>query len=134
MKSIKKITSLAVIIAMMVLALPVVVNAFEGGDGTEDSPYQVSTPAQLDNVRNFLGAHFIQINDIDMTAATADGEGWMPIGDYSDGFSGTYDGSEYKIIGLRTDRTDTPFVGLFGYVDGGTITDCYNAGDISSDL
>jgi len=78
---------------------------------------------------------FIQINDIDMTAATADGgafyndgEGWEPIGNavtgYTDSmFTGTYDGNGNKIIGLKIDRKSSThlFVGLFGDVGGGKI-------------
>ena len=44
---------------------------FAGGNGTKEAPYQVSTPEQLNHVRNALDAYFIQTQDIDMTGETA---------------------------------------------------------------
>lgn len=151
--------------------------SFAGGDGTESNPYQVATPEQLNEVRNHLDAYFIQINDIDLTEATAeggifdyDGSGWKPIGiDDKTAFIGNYDGGGYSVIGLKSNQSDSKitYAGLFGYnrgvirnldmVDGtvslaissttttayayaggiagyneGTITNCYNAGAVSS--
>ena len=40
---------------------------FIGGQGTEEAPYLVPTPAQLDNVRNHLDAHFKQVAGIDLS-------------------------------------------------------------------
>ena len=79
---------------------------FAGGDGTEGNPYQVSTAEQLDNVRNYLDAYFIQTADIDLTEATAeggtfynDGSGWSPIGtNRNTPFAGSYDGGGHRII------------------------------------
>jgi len=103
---------------------------FHGGEGTSDNPYQVSTAEQLNLVRNYLDAHFIQVADIDMASYLAEagagyneGEGWLPIGTFSfdntalvNGFKGTYDGQDYKIINLYINRPDLDNVGLFGYV------------------
>ncbi len=98
---------------------------FAGGSGTEEDPYQVATPEQLNNVRNHLDANFIQINDIDMSAATSeggifwnDGNGWMPIGNASKKFTGSYNGAEYSITGLFCNKE---YAGLFGYSNGGII-------------
>jgi len=81
---------------------------FAGGDGTAGNPYKVSTPAHLNNVRKYMSSHFIQINDIDMTAATAsggayynNGAGWLPIGNSEDCFSGEYNGAGHIIKGLK---------------------------------
>lgn len=83
-------------------------NGFAGGSGTENDPYQVATPEQLNNVRNYMNMDFIQICDIDMTAATSEGgafwnngAGWKPIGGAAKAFTGTYDGNNYRIIGLN---------------------------------
>jgi len=102
---------------------------FHGGDGTADNPYQVSTAEQLNLVRNYLDAHFIQVADIDMGnylaeggAGYNDGEGWLPIGEYDSSyhlnksFKGTYDGQDYKIMNLYINRPEMDYVGLFGYV------------------
>ena len=95
-------------------------SVFAGGTGTKDDPYQVSTPEQLNEVRNYLDKYFIQINDIDMTEATSeggtywnDGAGWIPINE----FVGHYDGRNYKIIGLNIYEYHH-FVGLFGHAYG----------------
>jgi hypothetical protein len=106
---------------------------FSGGTGTSDDPYQITTPAQLDEVRIFLGAgiYFIQMNDIDLTTYLASGGagfiawgayGWLPIGDLNTQFKGNYNGNGKKITGLTINRTTTDYVGLFGDVSaGGTV-------------
>ncbi len=108
------------------------------GSGTEDDPYQVSTPEQLNAVRYYPDAHFIMTNDIDMTEATSsggkywyNGEGWLPIGNYSKPFTGIFDGNGNKITGVLIERTDLSGAGLFGHVIGSnaivknlTLEDC----------
>lgn len=42
---------------------------FAGGSGTEGDPWHVATATQLDSVRNYLSAHFIQTADIDLDVA-----------------------------------------------------------------
>lgn len=92
-----------------------VIIPFAAGAGTEGNPYQVTTAAQLDSVRNFTGAHFIQTANIDLDiAAYNSGNGWIPIGDNSIKFSGSYDGDGYTISGLFIDRGTTDYIGLFG--------------------
>ncbi len=100
------------------------------GSGTEEDPYQVSTPAQLDAVRNYPDACFIMTNDIDMIAATSeggaywnDGKGWEPIGDETAPFTGVLNGGNYAVRGLyqKTTGNGTVHGGLFGYMNGGTI-------------
>ncbi|MFA7578437.1 MAG: InlB B-repeat-containing protein, partial [Candidatus Muiribacteriota bacterium] len=50
---------------------------FAGGDGTSGAPFQISTPAHLNNVRYFLTSYFILNNDIDLDVAPYNtGEGW----------------------------------------------------------
>ncbi len=72
---------------------------FEGGDGSVGNPYQVSSVAQLDEIRNFSTSYFILTSDIDMTGVT-----WTPIPN----FSGTLDGDYFKIINLAS-TADVPF-------------------------
>jgi len=100
-------------------------SVFAGGSGTETDPYQVSTPEQLNEVRNYLDKYFIQINNIDMTAATSEGgsyynsgAGWKPIGTSNSSstlFKGEYNGNGYAIKGLYCKGT---LGGLFGYSSG----------------
>ncbi len=85
---------------------------FAGGDGTEANPYQVSTPEQLNAVRNNLSANYVQINDIDMS----DWGNWEPIGTNDNQFVGNYNGQKYKIINLTINYSENnTSIGLFGY-------------------
>jgi len=106
-----------------------VTSDFAGGFGTEASPYQIGTAEQLDKVRNYLDAYFIQIADINLTnylaengASYNEGEGWNPIGEFSldKRFTGSYDGDSFVINNLTINR-DEMYQGLFGYVSNATI-------------
>ena len=86
---------------------------------------------------------------------------WTPIGNFSNKYTGKFDGQGHTVIGLYFNNTNTDYVGLFGYLgsggeiknvgvidsyfsgresvggvcgwnDGGTITGCYNTGAVSS--
>ena len=83
---------------------------------------KVSTPEELNKVRNGLSGKYIQTKDIDLSGYSA-GEGWEPIGRYNlhETFQGTYDGGGFKITGLTINRPNQDFVGFFGYTDGATI-------------
>jgi hypothetical protein len=101
---------------------------FAGGDGTAGNPFQISTPAELNNLRNYLGIAnigkcFKLMNNIDLTAYLASGgegytlwgaDGWEPIGvdDPLLKFYGQFDGNNYKIIGLIIDRGSTSTVAV----------------------
>lgn len=90
---------------------------FAGGDGTIENPYQVSTPEQLNAVRNDLDAHYIQINDIDMSAWG----NWEPIGSDTNYFTGSYNGNHMSITNFymspAPDETKRCW-GLFATVSG----------------
>jgi len=89
---------------------------FAGGDGSQSNPYQVATADQLNNVRNHLDKHFIQIADIDLNIAPYNtGNGWVPIGTQSAQFTGSFNGNEKTIKNLYINST-TESSGLFGYV------------------
>lgn len=145
MKNIQKGMALVLAVLLFVTTIPFSVFAtettasvtFAGGDGSIDNPYQVSTPEQLNAVRNDLSACYVQINDIDM----ADWGNWQPIGigdslysvtppanppraDYQP-FTGSYDGGGYFINNLSINDSAISYVndcyGLFSSVDGGII-------------
>lgn len=103
-------------IILSILLVPNLVNAqYAGGSGTQADPYQVATATHLDNVRNNLGAYFIQTADIDLNVSPYNsGSGWDPIGDNSTPFTGEYDGQNYEIANLFIDRGSTDYIGLFG--------------------
>lgn len=113
---------------------------FDGGRGTEGSPYLISNFDQLYNMRQNLNAHYRLTRDID-----ASGRGWSPVG-YEEKESGTgyqpfrgsLDGNGFIVKNLevkdsvpvvydarplRTDvhKGNAAAVGLFGYTDGAVI-------------
>jgi hypothetical protein len=73
---------------------------FSGGSGTEEDPYQLTSWADLDGVRNFADAYFVLMNDLDGDSPGYAGTGdtWSPI----DGFTGTFDGNGHTIDGLTS--------------------------------
>lgn len=96
---------------------------FAGGLGTVEDPYLVANAAQLNNVRNYRGSHFLQVADIDLSGpAWTNNEGWDPIGEYgydqnyTANFYGTYDGDFYSISNLTINRPTENYVGLFGSI------------------
>lgn len=99
------------------------------GSGTSSDPYLIFNPIQLDQVRNFLGQSgvcFKLMADIDLTEFIADNypsDGWLPIGNSSATFQGTFDGNGKTISGLTINRVSTDYVGFFGYISGATIKD-----------
>ena len=48
-------------------------------------------------------------------SGSEDGEGWLPIGSYFDGYSSTLEGNDHTIANLFIDR-DAEYVGLFGSI------------------
>ncbi|MBS4202116.1 cadherin-like beta sandwich domain-containing protein [Bacillus sp. FJAT-49732] len=90
------------------------------GTGTVIDPYIVMTAEQLDKIRNNLTAHYQLGANIDLSKFDAgDGQGWKPIGDSNNIFSGSFDGNGYVIKGLMINR-DQDNVGLFGFVSNPT--------------
>jgi len=69
---------------------------------------------------NFNGKTITLAADINLSGYTT-GDGWTPIGKDTDPFSGTFDGGNHTITHLKIDGSGISFIGLFGYVDGGTI-------------
>lgn len=54
------------------------------GAGTVASPYIITSPGQLNEVRNFHDSHFILGNDLDLNVSPYNsGEGWVPLGEES---------------------------------------------------
>ncbi|MBN2790614.1 MAG: hypothetical protein JXR69_10535 [Candidatus Delongbacteria bacterium] len=110
-------TSMFSIDAATVFTINDALNAFADGSGTEANPYQIATLDQLDDVRYYLSACFIQIANIDASPTTGwdSGAGWTPIS----GFGGKYDGQGHTISNLFIDRT-TNNIGLFGVTNAGS--------------
>ena len=97
------------------------------GAGTKSDPYLILNPIQLNQLRNFLnqeGVYFKLMADIDLTEFLEDenpDQGWQPVGTSSSPFKGILDGNGKTISGLWINRSNTSYVGLFGYCYGATI-------------
>ena len=113
--------------------------ALATGSGTETDPYQISTAEGLkwfrDKVNNATKTADTQIcaeltKDIDLS-----GEAWTPIGiggafyAGTPPYSGTFDGKGHTIKNLSIDSS-AHYVGLFGYVYGGTIRNLTVSGSV----
>jgi hypothetical protein len=119
---------------MVLLCLVTRLFAFAGGDGTEGNPWQITTPEELSSVRNHLGSsnqdkHFIMINDIELTGTTY--ENWVPIGMPSYGFTGTFDGNNFIVSGMKISSASESNYGLFGTAEFATIK---NLGVVDFDI
>lgn len=117
-----KVILFVVIIGIGVFGLVFVVSA--GGSGTPEDPYQITTWAELQEVNDNLTASYILMNDLgsgdtgyDTYASSSanGGAGWIPLGDNSARFTGTFDGQNYTISDLYINRPSTDYIGLFGF-------------------
>ena len=146
----KKLLSLTVTLAIclaFISAMPLADAAAIGfrGAGTEDSPYLISTPKELkmlaDTVKggnDCSGLYFRLERDIDLSGLCGEDIGgkevsWTPIGAHigskfsfsGTAFSGIFDGNEHEIAGLYINVPgsgyDGYYMGLFGYISGGTV-------------
>lgn len=87
------------------------------GSGTEDDPYQIRTADDLFDIRTNLSAHYVLMNDIDLTewiSEESQNSGWNPIPN----FSGVFNGNGYCIRGLYINKPNTDNVGLFSSING----------------
>ncbi len=72
------------------------------GSGSPEDPYQISNCTGLQNIQDNLTAHYVLINDIDCsdTVNWNAGDGFDPIGDGTNGLTGTLEGDKYTIYNL----------------------------------
>ena len=92
---------------------------FGGGDGSSENPYKIKNWHHLNNVRYYLDDYFILVNDLDDTTEGYEEhvdttDGWQPIGDDENSFTGTFEGNNYTIEDLIVDRSGDSYIGLFG--------------------
>lgn len=114
---------------------------FADGDGTAEDPYVVTDCERLQDLNQNMSAHYMLTHNIDCTetAGWNGGQGFLPIGDDDNHFSGTIHGNGYTIDGLQQIRadddpgtsystdpaTDQSNVGLIGYGGGVVIDDLH---------
>ncbi|MGJ0313568.1 hypothetical protein NG750_03495 [Aliarcobacter cryaerophilus] len=101
---------------------------FSGGSGTEVNPYTITNWTQLQNINNSnivsSSYYFNLLNNINSSTTGYmgnSGEGWNPIGDYTNNFNGRFDGLGFTISNLYINRPSQNYVGLFGYTNNATI-------------
>lgn len=80
-----------------------IATSFAGGNGSESSPYQIRTGAQLaflakqvNSGNTYANKYFILTNNIDLNNIE-----WIPIGDGVNYFAGIFDGKEHFIKNLK---------------------------------
>ena len=92
---------------------------YGGGAGTQNSPYLISTPEQMNEIGLSPGdwsRHFRLTADIDMSELG--GSAYNIIGSATAGFSGVFDGNGHEISNLSLTTTHQLYTGLFGIVGG----------------
>nr|WP_145405093.1 chitobiase/beta-hexosaminidase C-terminal domain-containing protein [Paenibacillus xylanexedens] len=100
---------------------------FAGGSGTQNDPWLIETPEQLDNIRTLLYPtdhpdysyyYYKLIADIDLDVAPYNqGAGWDAIGTSGAPFTGNFDGNGHIISNMKINLQDERYKlrnGLFG--------------------
>lgn len=104
---------------------------FSGGDGSPADPYQITTPDEFQFIRNFPGANFIIMNDIDMNVAPYNQDpGFMRINT----LAGELDGNGHVIRNLYMNITSASSGMIRGMTNSAHIHDIAFEGlDITSE-
>lgn len=90
------------------------------GSGTASDPFQITTAAQLNEVRNNLSANYILMSDIDLSGwleTNSPSIGWTPISV----FTGNFDGNFHVVTGFWTTQANKDNVALFGQAKGNIV-------------
>ena len=120
--------SLAVFFLVVLVSLAVFANAFSGGGtGTLADPFVITNCTQLQEMNESLESNYsISVNiDCSDTINWNSGEGFSPVGDNVNAFTGRLFGNEYNITDLFIDRSAQDYVGLFGYSTNGRFYDAF---------
>ncbi len=90
---------------------------------------EISSWAELASINSALDGDYVLVNDLssetegydDYAGSSAnDGAGWLPIGNSSNPFYGSFDGQGYSISDIYINRR-SHFIGLFGLIEKGTL-------------
>ena len=117
----------AAIILITSLTFPQTATPPSSGDGSSGNPYQIANLENLywiaSNASNW-NKYYIQTADIDAseTSSWFSGAGWVPIGNGTTSFSGSYNGQNNSITGLYINNPSVSLQGLFGKTNGATVT------------
>ncbi|XGI84730.1 GLUG motif-containing protein (plasmid) [Halorutilales archaeon Cl-col2-1] len=103
------------------------------GNGTADSPYNITNVTELQAVAGDLDANYTVAGDIDAsnTSSWNGGDGFAPIGNETTPFTGSFDGSGYAITGLYINRSreSADGTGLFGRSGSGAMIENVSLAD-----
>ncbi len=112
--------------------LPIPVNSLAPavGDGTELNPFEINSLSNLVWVSEDAtrwSYHYRQTANIDASSTANqcfnEGAGWLPIGDATVPFTGSWKGQFRTISNLYANRPASNNIGLFGKTQGATIQD-----------
>ncbi len=91
------------------------------GEGTPGNPFMIHNVTELQAMNDNVTAHYALANDIDAseTSGWNGGEGFVPVGDDTTPFTGSFDGRNNMIYGFVINRSQQQYIGLFGQANGG---------------
>lgn len=113
----------AILICICLLAMKLKAEVFPiQPSQNANGQYEISTLAHLrwvSETTSAWGYDYILTSDIDATETSIwdNGNGLMPIGDYSNKFTGSFNGQNNTISNLHIDRQSKDYCGLFGVID-----------------
>lgn len=98
-----------------------------GGDGSSGNAYRITDVYGLQGVGSstaLLAGSYRLTNDIDATGTANwnNGAGFMPIGNLGNSFKGNFDGQGYVVANMTINRLSQNYVGLFGQVENGSLS------------
>jgi hypothetical protein len=126
--------ALIVLSTQILWAVGPTATAPSGSGSSSADPYLITSLGnlywivqQVNSGTSFTGKFFKQTTSIDASATSGGGvwgtQGWIPIGNATTKFSGTYDGNNQTISGIYINGSTSTYQGLFGYINGATIKD-----------
>jgi len=95
------------------------------GTGITTDPYLIYDVYGLQGMQGYLSSNFKLNNNIDATDTLTwnGGLGFLPVGEaYYTAFYGTLNGDNHKISGLYINNSSDNYVGLFGTLQGATVS------------
>ena len=135
-KFLSLVLSLSMVLSLLCVAAsadaePVTADETWGTDYETETEFTIEDAADLlqfavlvNGGKNFQDKTVTLTGDIDLTDAV-----WMPIGNNSNPFKGTFDGGEKTVKNLNP--KGNTYCGLFGYVSGGTVENLSIRGNMS---
>lgn len=122
MKKAKKFISLFITICLLMTFVPMQMayadSAFSGGNGTKDDPYLITNAndfkqlaTEVNGGNNYSNTYFKIPETVTETIELSTDDGYVPIGNDTNQFEGTFDGGNHTI---NLNLTGERLVGLFG--------------------